>query len=407
MSSKLQWMLPLFTFAALGSIVEPGITQTTETGTVLLQEAGRLEEGDIMLEDGSLVDVYEISGQAGQTISITLESVEFDPYLLIQTAEGEIFEGNDDIAENSWQSYVSVTLPETGAYQIVTNAFANWQRGSYLLTVVDGKQPPIFSNAALEQTEANQLNILGIEQIKLGQYRKSVTTLETALEIYQRLGDSIGEGRAYGNLGIAYRNLGNYQQAISLHEKDLAIAIELGDRNGAGFAYGSLGLVYQNLGNYQRAIDFHEQRLAIALESGDRGAEGRAYGNLGIVYNSRGDYSQAINFHEQRLAIALELRDRSGEGEAYANLGIAYQKLADYQQAIDFYEKHLAITRELKDRNGEGQAYGNLGITYYKLEDYYQALDFHEKQLAIVLETGEQCEVNLHLIRVSRKRTSL
>ena len=206
MSLRLRWILPLLALATLVSTLEPGMAQTVESGTLLLQETGRLEAGDATLDDGSLVDVYEISGQVGQTISITLESIEFNPYLLFQTEEGETLDRNDNVAENNWQSYLSVTLPETGNYRILTNAYENWQRGGYRLMVVAGEQTPIFSHEILEQVEANRLNTLGFEQNRVGQSREAVTTLKTALQIYQRLGDAIGEGSDYTNLGSVYES---------------------------------------------------------------------------------------------------------------------------------------------------------------------------------------------------------
>ena len=173
MPSKLRWMLILLALTTLGSPIKPGMTQSSEAERVLLQETGRLEIGDTMLKDGSLVDIYEVSGQAGQTISITLESIEFDSYLLFQTPVGETLDKNNNIDRHNQHSYLSVTLPETGTYRILANAYETWQQGRYRLIVLDGEQAPFLSNMAMEQTEANQLNSLGIRPRASGAVSRS------------------------------------------------------------------------------------------------------------------------------------------------------------------------------------------------------------------------------------------
>jgi tetratricopeptide (TPR) repeat protein len=40
---------------------------------------------------------------------------------------------------------------------------------------------------------------------------------EKALEVYQEIGDRIGEGRSLNNLGIVYQLLGEYKKAINYY----------------------------------------------------------------------------------------------------------------------------------------------------------------------------------------------
>jgi hypothetical protein len=77
------WLLPLVTLAA------PGLAAASPTpppGDTLLDSAGRLEEGDTTREDGSLYDLYTVTGQAGQTLAITLESDDSGPTTLAAMA---------------------------------------------------------------------------------------------------------------------------------------------------------------------------------------------------------------------------------------------------------------------------------------------------------------------------------
>ncbi|MEM9904992.1 MAG: PPC domain-containing protein, partial [Cyanobacteria bacterium P01_D01_bin.44] len=51
--------------------------------TTLLSEQGQLEANDNRLDDNSLYDLYRFTGEAGQQVTITLASLDFDAYLFL------------------------------------------------------------------------------------------------------------------------------------------------------------------------------------------------------------------------------------------------------------------------------------------------------------------------------------
>jgi S1-C subfamily serine protease len=111
-------------------------TQPQPTGNPILQERGELASGDLVLgDDGSLFDVYEFSGSAGQTVTITLESTEFDPYLILVDSSGNAIDQNDDASSSNANSFLRVRLPQTGTYQAIVNSYDRTGRGRYKLTV--------------------------------------------------------------------------------------------------------------------------------------------------------------------------------------------------------------------------------------------------------------------------------
>lgn len=129
-------------YALLGLLLAVGGTiglPETAIAQTLLQEQGQLEPGDAVLEaDGSLYDRYSLEGQAGQQITITLESSAFDTYLLLINADGNKIGESDDIDQTNSNSSLTITLPANGTYTIVVNSYDNTGRGSYRLTVNAG-----------------------------------------------------------------------------------------------------------------------------------------------------------------------------------------------------------------------------------------------------------------------------
>ncbi|HVG29517.1 MAG TPA: pre-peptidase C-terminal domain-containing protein [Pyrinomonadaceae bacterium] len=102
---------------------------------------GALQSGDCTLpSDGSFFDAYTFGGTAGQQVSISMTSLQFDTYLyLLQPGETSIGGGTiqDDDGGGGTDSLISVTLPSTGTYTILATSFVSGATGSYSLSLND------------------------------------------------------------------------------------------------------------------------------------------------------------------------------------------------------------------------------------------------------------------------------
>jgi serine protease Do len=85
--------------------------------------------------DGSLYDEYTFEGKQGQSILIRSESQDFDSYLALFDPKGKLIAENDDASQSDKNAEIRVTLPVTGQYRVVVNAYDKTGRGQYLLTV--------------------------------------------------------------------------------------------------------------------------------------------------------------------------------------------------------------------------------------------------------------------------------
>ena len=99
-------------------------------------ERGILEQGDrVIADDGSLYDFYPIQGKAGESLTIYLESDEFDAFLALVDSNGKTVDENDDVSQEDSNSQIKVTLPEDGIYNVIVNTYDEDGTGEYVLTV--------------------------------------------------------------------------------------------------------------------------------------------------------------------------------------------------------------------------------------------------------------------------------
>lgn len=98
---------------------------------------GRLESTDPMLDDGTHYDVYRYAGRAGEQISITMRSEEFDTYLSLRLEDGTIIEEDDDNAGGT-DARIITELPDDGVYLVYANALFETGTGAYTLALETG-----------------------------------------------------------------------------------------------------------------------------------------------------------------------------------------------------------------------------------------------------------------------------
>lgn len=94
---------------------------------------GTLADGDCELGDGSFADVYELTVAAAQVDTLLLRSDDFDAFLWVLDAEGEVLETNDEFETTSLDARI-VRSFAPGTYYVVANAFDDEEEGAYVLS---------------------------------------------------------------------------------------------------------------------------------------------------------------------------------------------------------------------------------------------------------------------------------
>ncbi len=104
---------------------------------------GALTSGDVLLRsDSTYAQPWVIQGRAGQTITVDLESDEFDSYVFLRgpgLAGGRDFQ--DDDSGGNCHARLTARFPEDGEYEIDVNTADHYATGSFTLSVTSGSKP--------------------------------------------------------------------------------------------------------------------------------------------------------------------------------------------------------------------------------------------------------------------------
>lgn len=99
--------------------------------------SGRLDAADYLRDDGTYYDDWFYEGRAGERITVTQASTDFDSWLLlgrVVNGEFQLDEFNDDGAGGN-DSRITYTLPADGRYVIRVNVVGRGRTGAYTLLV--------------------------------------------------------------------------------------------------------------------------------------------------------------------------------------------------------------------------------------------------------------------------------
>jgi hypothetical protein len=119
----------------------PGAAAPGATGTVRVGEVrdGILEPGDAVSDDGHLEDRWLLEARPGQRLLVQLRSEDFDSYLEVRGARGELVASDDDALEGL-HAEVSVRVAEGGRYTVIaTSVGQNPATGAYRLSVLEDR----------------------------------------------------------------------------------------------------------------------------------------------------------------------------------------------------------------------------------------------------------------------------
>lgn len=101
---------------------------------------GSLSAGDPQTRNNAYYDEWAFSGRRGETVIVTMESSDFDPYLYLGTLRRGNFQeiGRDDDGGSGLSARLEVRLPEDGTYVIRASSLRA-RTGAYRLTLTGGR----------------------------------------------------------------------------------------------------------------------------------------------------------------------------------------------------------------------------------------------------------------------------
>jgi len=158
-TSSGEYLIIASAFSSSGSGAYTLTVTPQETGSVQEIEIGEIRSGVLAsnspnMHDGRIGQRWEFYGEAGQTVSITMRSEEFDTYLYL-SGPGLSERLEDDDGAGSLDSRIDFTVPQSGIFNITASALSG--DGGYTLEVLGRGRAETHGRLRVGRTETEWL----------------------------------------------------------------------------------------------------------------------------------------------------------------------------------------------------------------------------------------------------------
>lgn len=173
-------LIRLATIALAAALLSAAGAQTLNSPTHFLATTPTLLPGEAVtgeltvsdgqnFKDGSRVDVYSFVGAAGDQVTLSLGSNDFDTYLTVYDPMLNLFDWNDDawdvtVGEHTYNSQLDLYLMEDGRYTVIVSGYSNWDLGTYSLEMTATAAP---DSSPRDMTGASPLQIPGNAKVNI------------------------------------------------------------------------------------------------------------------------------------------------------------------------------------------------------------------------------------------------
>ena len=258
-------------------------------------------------------------------------------------------------------------------------------------------------NTGSDNLTASSMKELAYMLLEKGRYDEAQPLLDSAVELYQKLGAVKGEGDVEGYRGLIHYYKGELDDAIEHFSRKLELAEKIDDKAAKALSYRYLGGVSYYRSNYKTALEYYSSQLAISKETENMLDIAVAENNLGLVYSHMNDFTNAARFYRNALDTYKKIGIRQYICYTSNNLGELKFWLGEYEEAKKLFEDQLTIATELGIKRHVSIAYNCLGNICRKQDSFEQAEEYYNKAILI----GEELNVQTILCEYYYEKASL
>jgi PAS domain S-box-containing protein len=263
----------------------------------------------------------------------------------------------------------------------ITDELRDVRRGiqvSYLLAVelantgYINRAREIFSLAYQEAEQLGDVKLKADGLVLINQITNShrIDSGQQAYELYQSLGDQLGQTRACNDLVWINILNGNLTEAVSWSQKQLKLAQEIENLREIGRAFNMLAITLTDLNGKRENF---EQALEISRTIRDHGYIASVHNNLSFIYYCLGLYTSALENGLKAVQSSRKMQRPYSVCNDLEGLGRIYLERGEFESARAAFEEGQELARKYGYQNLAGFYRLDLGLLTLRLGEIHKA----------------------------------
>lgn len=226
--------------------------------------------------------------------------------------------------------------------------------------------------------EAEIINETGVLYRKVDLYEIAAMQHQKALQMFEKLRDTMGIAFSYANLGNLFMALQDYQKARQYNLEALRLKLTLGDSTQIAFSYRATAMAYMEMNQPDSARLLLNQALAIYKSKNDELRQASIYYHLGNLLLKSGSGSDlALHYYVRALDIFSNYSSSYGTAITTYEMARAYAQLGNDELAHKYYKDALLMAQNAKMRSTAMDVYLALGLLSSDHGNYREAFEYY------------------------------
>ena len=205
-----------------------------------------------------------------------------------------------------------------------------------------------YLEAGTSQHAVKALTLIGNQSRGLGQYGRSLTACQEALDLSMALNYTPGRAKALTGLGSAHLLQGEVTLAVNYLHQANALFEQLNDSYGQAQSSNHTGIAYATTGHFYKAIQAFQKSLALTRQMKRRTGLVSVLNNLGECYQLLYATDQALACHREGLALAEAINLRMLEADLCRNLGLDLAQQQNWDESVAYLQRAYTISQEIQ-----------------------------------------------------------
>jgi tetratricopeptide (TPR) repeat protein len=219
-----------------------------------------------------------------------------------------------------------------------------------------------------------------------GEYYKGEDYIKKAIEIQERIHDTLDMGNSYINLVMIYAETGRYKKAVESSFKALELFKKIDNIHGIIVATGNIGIMFNKLKDYENAVKYLRRTSSMMMQNHEFSNLGELYNNMGLSFYHLNINDSAVMCFFKAINEYNKNNELKGTARAYLNLANTYAyNIKNFDSAFRYYDLSLKVSIGVID-GLKTKIFFNKGKTFALKNDYDKAI----KYLNMALEKAKQ-----------------
>ncbi len=222
-----------------------------------------------------------------------------------------------------------------------------------------------------QKSKITALNYLGIINIKQNQLEASLKNYFAALDLSEKLQDSVGKSLSLHNLGMFFRRQREFEKSRNYFKKAIKIKVKTDNIDDLALSYHMLGLTYFQNNNLDSAFYYINKTKELPCSSIRKT---KANATLAAVYFSQKKYDQSIAIYEENIRLLRGTTELNELSVGYLNIAVLFNALKKYDEALPYLDTAIVISNKIGRKDLLLKQYYSRSNLQESRKDYKKAL---------------------------------